>query len=190
MAETLRVGSRVRVQSGSAEGQQGTIVDDFGEQDVTTVVPNGYGKSVSPRRWALALDNGEVAFLNSSDLKATGEVVDVPGQQSQSTGAGGTTPSGSSSGGTSAATTAAAAKPASGSAAQDHGTHGATKSSSDDDVIDAETEEVDETDAGKSDDRSTTPTSGSGSTGRHTSTGSGTDSSKGKSDKDSGGTTS
>lgn len=50
----------------------GIIVDDFGEQPDDLSVADGYGSTVRPRRWAIALDDGGVEFVDSAALILAG----------------------------------------------------------------------------------------------------------------------
>ena len=62
------IGTRVHVNRGGGEEFCGTIVEDFGDDA-------GYGVTIGDtllgpsRRWAIALDDGNLAFLDSADLR-------------------------------------------------------------------------------------------------------------------------
>jgi hypothetical protein len=68
MSAILSVGSRVRVTMPDGCESSGIIVDDFGEQPDEVSVADGYGSTVRPRRWAIALDDGGIEFVNSATL--------------------------------------------------------------------------------------------------------------------------
>ena len=64
----LTVGVRVRVLHGPHADTLGVIVDDFGDS-VGGGGRSGRGRIVEPaRRWAVALDDGGLVFLDSTDL--------------------------------------------------------------------------------------------------------------------------
>ncbi len=62
------VGSRVRLAMPDGSERAGIIVDDFGEQPEDLQVADGYGSQVRPRRWAIALDDGGIEFVDSAAL--------------------------------------------------------------------------------------------------------------------------
>jgi hypothetical protein len=62
----LAVGSRVHVTDGS--NTSGEIVDDFGDLAGTEVAVDGH-HTARARRWAVALDNGGLAFLDDDALE-------------------------------------------------------------------------------------------------------------------------
>lgn len=64
----LAVGNRVRVYPGTSDERSGFIVEDFGDDA-------GYGVDVgsqhiadASRRWAITLDDGDLVFVDSSEL--------------------------------------------------------------------------------------------------------------------------
>ncbi|WP_236591220.1 hypothetical protein [Mycobacterium paraintracellulare] len=66
----MTVGSRVRVNPGTSDERSGTIVEDFGD-DAGVGVDVGSQHIADPsRRWAIILDNGSLAFVDSSNLLA------------------------------------------------------------------------------------------------------------------------
>lgn len=61
----LRVGARVRTLS--SQPAEGVIVEDFGDlAGVTTRIDDT--RSAISRRWAVALDDGSLVFMNSDSL--------------------------------------------------------------------------------------------------------------------------
>lgn len=68
MSATFAVGQRVRVATLDERERVGVIVDDFGEQPEDVAVADGYGSTVRPRRWAIAIDDGGIAFADSDAL--------------------------------------------------------------------------------------------------------------------------
>jgi hypothetical protein len=65
---TPAVGSRVLVK-GSDGTSAGVVVDDFGTQVEDAVVDLGDGRKTRPRRWAVALDDGGLAFVDDDGLE-------------------------------------------------------------------------------------------------------------------------
>jgi hypothetical protein len=70
VATDFAVGGRVRVYNGTSDERSGIIVDDFGDDA-------GYGVDVgsqhiadASRRWAIALDDGGLVFVDSSELRS------------------------------------------------------------------------------------------------------------------------
>jgi hypothetical protein len=51
-----------------AEGRAGKIVDDFGPPVEGSVVDLGGGRETRPRRWAVALDDGDLVFVDDDEL--------------------------------------------------------------------------------------------------------------------------
>lgn len=69
----LTVGSRVQLRDGEDEtGRPGEIIDDFGPQADDAVVDLGDGQQTRPRRWAIALDDGGLAFVDDESLELEG----------------------------------------------------------------------------------------------------------------------
>lgn len=60
------VGSRVRTVGEPV--RSGTVVEDFGELAGATV-RLGDGRSATGRRWAIALDDGTLVFLDSEEIE-------------------------------------------------------------------------------------------------------------------------
>lgn len=64
------MGQRVRVTS--AGGGVGWVVEDFGPQPDEGVVHLDAATTIRPRRYAIALDDGTLAFLDRTDVDAAG----------------------------------------------------------------------------------------------------------------------
>jgi len=63
------IGNRVCVYPGSSDERYGTIVEDFGD-DAGYAVDIGDRRIANPsRRWAIALDDGNLAFVDTCDLR-------------------------------------------------------------------------------------------------------------------------
>ncbi|ORM33454.1 hypothetical protein BFL43_13845 [Williamsia sp. 1135] len=63
------VGSRVVID----EGRSGKIVDDFGPPVEGSAVDLGGGHETRPRRWAVALDDGDLVFVDDDGLEPEGD---------------------------------------------------------------------------------------------------------------------
>jgi hypothetical protein len=61
------VGGRVRIYPGSSDERSGIIVDDFGD-DAGYGVDIGDQHIAASRRWAITLDDGNLVFVDSSQL--------------------------------------------------------------------------------------------------------------------------
>ncbi|WP_237340900.1 hypothetical protein [Williamsia soli] len=59
------VGSRVVVE----QDRSGKIVDDFGPPVEGSTVDLGEGRETRPRRWAVALDDGDLVFVDDDGLE-------------------------------------------------------------------------------------------------------------------------
>ncbi|MCV7259185.1 hypothetical protein [Mycobacterium shimoidei] len=66
----IAVGTRVRIHPRTDAESPGVIIEDFGEMPRVDVEV-GTNQVIGPaRRWAVALDNGTLAFVNSEQLSA------------------------------------------------------------------------------------------------------------------------
>jgi primosomal protein N' len=62
------VGQRVRVHLGNNDERSGVVVEDFG-QDAGYAVDVGNNRIVdASRRWAVAIDDGSLVFVDAPDL--------------------------------------------------------------------------------------------------------------------------
>jgi hypothetical protein len=64
----LTVGSRVVID----ENRSGKIVDDFGPPVEGSAVDLGGGHETKARRWAVALDDGDLVFVDDEGLEPEG----------------------------------------------------------------------------------------------------------------------
>ncbi|MBA4023775.1 MAG: hypothetical protein C0482_15570 [Gordonia sp.] len=64
----LAVGSRVVIE----QNRSGKIVDDFGPPVEGSAVDLGGGHETKPRRWAVALDDGDLVFVDDDGLEPEG----------------------------------------------------------------------------------------------------------------------
>jgi hypothetical protein len=64
------VGSRVRIFPGTSDERCGTIVEDFGTDPAYGIDIGSHHIVDASRRWAIHLDDGDLAFIDSSDLAA------------------------------------------------------------------------------------------------------------------------
>jgi hypothetical protein len=71
---SFAVDTRVVI-TGSAEQRPGIIIDDFGPPIDGAVVDLGEGRETRPRRWAVALDDGDLVFVDDDGLEPE---VDAP----------------------------------------------------------------------------------------------------------------
>ena len=65
---TIVVDGRVRVDAGTPDEVGGVVVEDFGDAAGQPVEVGGVGFVEAARRWAVALDDGMLAFLDSDRL--------------------------------------------------------------------------------------------------------------------------
>ncbi len=65
---SLAVGSRVVIE----QNRSGKIVDDFGPPVEGSAVDLGGGHETKPRRWAVALDDGDLVFVDDDGLEPEG----------------------------------------------------------------------------------------------------------------------
>jgi hypothetical protein len=68
--DKLVVGRRVRIFPGTSDERRGTIVEDFGSDPAHGVDIGSQHIVDASRRWAIQLDDGDLAFIDSSDLVA------------------------------------------------------------------------------------------------------------------------
>lgn len=64
------VGQRVRVYPTSSDERLGTVVDDFGETSGYAVTIGDVRIAEPSRRWAIALDDGNLIFADATDLQS------------------------------------------------------------------------------------------------------------------------
>lgn len=70
--QSLTVGSRVQVRDEADATRPGVIIDDFGPQAEGGIVDLGDGQQTRPRRWAVALDDGGLVFVDDDGLELEG----------------------------------------------------------------------------------------------------------------------
>lgn len=68
----LAIGSRVKLRGDAEASGPGEIIDDFGPQVEGAVVDLGDGQQTNPRRWAVALDDGGLVFVDEGGLEPEG----------------------------------------------------------------------------------------------------------------------
>jgi hypothetical protein len=66
----VAVGARVRVHSGTDTESLGVIVEDFGEMHGLDVRVGANQIANAARRWAVALDDGTLVFVDSDQITA------------------------------------------------------------------------------------------------------------------------
>jgi hypothetical protein len=66
----LAVGARVRVHPGTDTESLGVIIEDFGEMYGLDVRVGANQIANAARRWAVALDDGTLVFVNSDQISA------------------------------------------------------------------------------------------------------------------------
>jgi hypothetical protein len=64
----LAVSMRVRVYPGTEAESRGVIVEDFGEMPAQSVDLGGIHFADPARRWAVALDTGDLVFADTDQL--------------------------------------------------------------------------------------------------------------------------
>lgn len=64
----VTLGARVRVHPGSDVESFGVIIDDFGEMPDIEVGVGENQIAKPPRRWAVALDDGTLVFVDSDQI--------------------------------------------------------------------------------------------------------------------------
>lgn len=64
------VGARVRVHPGTDTESLGVILEDFGETSGLEVRVGANQIANAARRWAVALDDGTLVFVNSDEITA------------------------------------------------------------------------------------------------------------------------
>jgi len=65
---TIAVDARVRVDAGTPDEVGGVVVEDFGDTAGQRVEVGGVAFAQAARRWAVSLDNGMLAFVDSDRL--------------------------------------------------------------------------------------------------------------------------
>lgn len=65
----LTVGSRVQLRDSADTAAPGVIVDDFGTPVDGAEVDLGDGQLTRPRRWAVALDDGGLVFVDDDGIE-------------------------------------------------------------------------------------------------------------------------
>ncbi|MEX3646608.1 hypothetical protein [Mycolicibacterium porcinum] len=66
----LGVGDRARVHPGTSEEQTGVVVEDFGDDAGLPVDVGGHHIADAARRWAVSLDDGNLVFVDDTDIVA------------------------------------------------------------------------------------------------------------------------
>ena len=67
-SQSLSIDMRVRVYPDTAQEIRGTLIEDFGELPSQNVKIDDTHIAPAARRWAVGLDNGELAFVDSEHL--------------------------------------------------------------------------------------------------------------------------
>ena len=69
-AVQVAVGARVRVYPGTDAESFGVVVEDFGDISGVDLRVGADQITAAPRRWAVVLDDGSLAFANSDQITA------------------------------------------------------------------------------------------------------------------------
>lgn len=72
-AAAFAVGARVLIRSGGNGPSRGIIVEDFGDAAGYSVDVGPHHIANASRRWAVTLDDGNLVFVNTSDLASPTE---------------------------------------------------------------------------------------------------------------------
>lgn len=64
----MAVGTRVQIAASAGGGGTGCVIEDFGPQPDEGVVHLDATTTIRPRRYAVALDDGTLLFLDTDDF--------------------------------------------------------------------------------------------------------------------------